>query len=83
MAEEIVVSLRLPHVLRDAADALVPRLQVSREYAWGSWSRSAVLRLAVSRGLAAIERELAGRALSPESFAGTPMHGHLPSEPDS
>ncbi len=71
MAEEIVVSLRLPAVLRDAADALVPQLQASREYAWGSWSRSSVLRLAVSKGLAAIEAELAE------------LSGDLPPEPGS
>ena len=53
------VSLRLPPALLAAADALVEPLSTRPEAlaAGGNWGRSAVLRLALARGLAELARE--------------------------
>lgn len=53
------VSLRLPPSMVAAADALVEPLSTRPEAlaAGGNWGRSAVLRLALARGLAELARE--------------------------
>jgi hypothetical protein len=58
------VSLRLPPSLVAAADALVEPLADRSEAlaAGGNWGRSAVLRLALARGLAELAREVEIRA---------------------
>ena len=56
------VSLRLPASMLAAADALVDPLRHRPEAlaAGGNWGRSAVLRLALSRGLLDLAREIEG-----------------------
>ena len=52
--------LRLPQTLLDRADELVPVVETSElGIALGRVTRSAVIRLAIARGLADLERELA------------------------
>lgn len=52
-------AVRLPHELLERAAALIPKLQATP---WGDalrWNETAVTRLALSRGLAVLEEELA------------------------
>lgn len=52
-------AVRLPAAMIERADALIPRVQATP---WGDamkWTTTAVVRLALSRGLAALEAELA------------------------
>jgi len=52
-------AVRLPAAMIERADALIPRVQATP---WGDamkWTTAAVVRLALSRGLAALEEELA------------------------
>jgi hypothetical protein len=56
MADSSIVTLRLPKSLLARADALIPRLRDNSEIlVVGRLSRSVVLRLAVLRGLEALE----------------------------
>ena len=58
VADSSIVTLRLPKALLARADALVPRLRENSDLAaFGRLSRSVVLRLAVLRGLDALENE--------------------------
>jgi hypothetical protein len=58
MADSTIVTLRLPKALLVRADALIPLLQENeRLLVVGNLSRSVVLRLAVIRGLEALEAE--------------------------
>ena len=57
MADSSIVTLRLPKVLLARADALIPRLRENSEiFVVGRLSRSVVLRLAVLRGLEAMDQ---------------------------
>jgi hypothetical protein len=59
MANSVIVTLRLPKALLQRADELVPKLRDNDEMmAMGRVSRSTVLRLAVLRGLEALEGSL-------------------------
>ena len=62
------VSLRLPASMLAAADALVAPLRHRPEAlaAGGNWGRSAVLRLALARGLVEIAAEIAHEAGAPD-----------------
>ncbi|HEX7476515.1 MAG TPA: hypothetical protein VF331_01785 [Polyangiales bacterium] len=56
MADSSIVTLRLPKSLLSRADALIPKLRENSEiFVVGRLSRSVVLRLAVLRGLEAME----------------------------
>ena len=56
MADSSIVTLRLPKSLLQRADALIPALRANSEiFVVGRLSRSVVLRLAVLRGLEAME----------------------------
>jgi hypothetical protein len=56
MADSSIVTLRLPKSLLQRADALIPMLRSNSEiFVVGRLSRSVVLRLAVLRGLEAME----------------------------
>ena len=56
MADSSIVTLRLPKSLLQRADALIPTLRSNSEiFVVGRLSRSVVLRLAVLRGLEAME----------------------------
>lgn len=58
MSETVTTSLRLPVELLDRADALVPFVATWPELgAHGKVSRSTVIRVALMRGLAALEAE--------------------------
>lgn len=53
------IMIRIPGALAQRADALIPALEERRELvAWGRLSRAAIVRIALERGLAALEREL-------------------------
>lgn len=58
-ASEAQTSLRLPQDLLDRADLLIGRMGDTTEalVAGGRWGRAAVLRLALSRGLAKLESD--------------------------
>lgn len=59
-------SLRLPSALLERADALLPVLAGADEVAaHGEVKRATVLRLAIMRGLAELERTYATRAKGP------------------
>jgi hypothetical protein len=59
--------VRLPTPLVNRADALVPLLDKRRDLmAWGRLSTTAVLRIALERGLADLERELAPAEVAAE-----------------
>lgn len=59
MPDSVIVTLRLPRVLLDRANDLVPKLRDNHEMmVVGRVSRSIVLRLAVLRGLEALERSV-------------------------
>jgi len=65
MSQSTIVTLRLPKNLLERADALVPVLRDSEElFALGRLSRSIVLRLAVLKGLEALEAQH-GQARTP------------------
>jgi hypothetical protein len=65
MADSSIVTLRLPKSLLSRADALIPKLRENSEiFVVGRLSRSVVLRLAVLRGLEAME-ESTPRATKP------------------
>jgi len=56
MADSSIVTLRLPKALLQRADALIPTLRSNGDiFVVGRLSRSVVLRLAVLRGLEAME----------------------------
>jgi hypothetical protein len=56
MADSSIVTLRLPKSLLQRADALIPTLRSNSDiFVVGRLSRSVVLRLAVLRGLEAME----------------------------
>jgi hypothetical protein len=56
MADSSIVTLRLPKSLLSRADSLIPRLRDNSDiFVVGRLSRSVVLRLAVLRGLEAME----------------------------
>ena len=56
MADSSIVTLRLPKSLLQRADALIPTLRSNGDiFVVGRLSRSVVLRLAVLRGLEAME----------------------------
>ncbi|MCB9797280.1 MAG: hypothetical protein H6741_31715 [Alphaproteobacteria bacterium] len=58
MPPQTQIAIRLPAELIERADALIPTLEGDRELrTWGRVSRAAVIRLAVLRGLEALERE--------------------------
>ena len=58
MADSTIVTLRLPKTLVERADALIPRMRDDDQMiVVGRVSRSIVLRLAVLKGLEALERE--------------------------
>jgi hypothetical protein len=60
MADSSIVTLRLPKSLLQRADALIPTLRANSEiFVVGRLSRSVVLRLAVLRGLEAMESSMA------------------------
>ena len=54
---ESVVSLRLANDMLKRADRLIPKLAQTDLAAAGAMSRSTVLRLAIMRGLDALEKE--------------------------
>ncbi len=55
---DVQIVLRLPQVIRDRADALIPLLESRQEIAaLGKVTRSKVIRLALVKGLDALERE--------------------------
>ena len=59
MADSTIVTLRLPKTLVERADALIPRLRDDDQLVVvGRISRSIVLRLAVLKGLEAMERDM-------------------------
>jgi hypothetical protein len=58
MADSSIVTLRLPKSLLQRADALMPALRSNSDiFVVGRLSRSVVLRLAVLRGLEAMEAD--------------------------
>jgi hypothetical protein len=63
MSDTTIITLRLPQSFVDRADALIADLAVDEEsLLLGRVSRSIVLRLAVLRGLEALEAQVASRA---------------------
>ena len=55
--------IRIPIPLAERADELIPLLDKRRDLlAWGRLSRAAVVRIALERGLADLERELGASA---------------------
>lgn len=56
MSNEAQMSLRLPRDVLKRADRLLPKLRNVPEFGAGRQSRAAVLRLALLRGLADLER---------------------------
>jgi len=63
MADSSIVTLRLPKSLLQRADALIPALRSNSDiFVVGRLSRSVVLRLAVLRGLEAMEADTPIRA---------------------
>jgi hypothetical protein len=63
MADSSIVTLRLPKSLLQRADALIPALRSNSDiFVVGRLSRSVVLRLAVLRGLEAMEQETPARS---------------------
>lgn len=59
MADSTIVTLRLPKSLVERADALIPQLREDEQMVVvGRVSRSIVLRLAVLKGLAALEEQV-------------------------
>lgn len=59
-SKETQISLRLPSSLLDKADELTGLLQGHPELlAWSRFSRSAIIRLALAKGLAVLEGEAA------------------------
>lgn len=59
---EKLITLRLPEDLLDRADRLVPTVGAAGDLAAVRVSRSTVIRLALLRGLAALEQEFGGGA---------------------
>ena len=57
VTEETLTSLRLPKPLLDRAEALVAKLKKKPEFAVQRITRSTVIRLALMRGLDALEAE--------------------------
>ena len=58
MADSSIVTLRLPKSLLQRADSLIPALRTNSDiFVVGRLSRSVVLRLAVLRGLEAMEAD--------------------------
>lgn len=63
MSDTTIITLRLPQSFVDRADALIADLAEDEEsLLLGRVSRSIVLRLAVLRGLEALEAQVASRA---------------------
>jgi hypothetical protein len=66
MADSSIVTLRLPKSLLQRADALIPALRTNSDiFVVGRLSRSVVLRLAVLRGLEAMETTAPKAAAKP------------------
>jgi hypothetical protein len=66
MADSSIVTLRLPKSLLQRADALIPTLRSNSDiFVVGRLSRSVVLRLAVLRGLEAMEEGAPKTAAKP------------------
>jgi hypothetical protein len=67
MSDTTIITVRLPQSFVDRADALIDNLAKEEEsLLLGRVSRSIVLRLAVLRGLEALEAQVARRAGSAE-----------------
>jgi len=69
MGERAEKAVRVPMTLIERATALVPLLQAT---AWGDavkWNETALVRLALSRGLDVLEEELAARPVSNSKLA--------------
>ena len=58
---EVPTSLRLPADLLERADRLAERLDKLPEFALARATRTSILRLAILRGLDALEQEAKGR----------------------
>jgi hypothetical protein len=70
MSDTTIITVRLPQSFVDRADALIDNLAKEEEsLLLGRVSRSIVLRLAVLRGLEALEAQVARRAGSAEPKA--------------
>ncbi|MET0388022.1 MAG: hypothetical protein ABW321_18765 [Polyangiales bacterium] len=71
MADSSIVTLRLPKSLLQRADALIPTLRSNSDiFVVGRLSRSVVLRLAVLRGLEAMETSSPKPAAKPAKKRG-------------
>ena len=71
MADSSIVTLRLPKSLLQRADALIPALRTNSDiFVVGRLSRSVVLRLAVLRGLEAMEETAPKPAPKPAKKRG-------------
>ena len=57
MAHDAVVNLRLPRALLDRAEALVPALEADVKLQASRVTRAVVIRLALAKGLEALEEE--------------------------
>ena len=67
MADSSIVTLRLPKSLLQRADSLIPALRSNSDiFVVGRLSRSVVLRLAVLRGLEAMEADTPIRPAAPK-----------------
>jgi hypothetical protein len=73
MSDTTIITVRLPQSFVDRADALIDNLAKEEEsLLLGRVSRSIVLRLAVLRGLEALEAQVARRASEPRAPAAKP-----------
>lgn len=73
MSDTTIITVRLPQSFVDRADALIDNLAKEEEsLLLGRVSRSIVLRLAVLRGLEALEAQVARRASEPRTPAAKP-----------
>ena len=73
MSDTTIITVRLPQSFVDRADALIDNLAKEEEsLLLGRVSRSIVLRLAVLRGLEALEAQVARRGAEPRVPAAKP-----------
>jgi hypothetical protein len=73
MSDTTIITVRLPQSFVDRADALIDNLAKEEEsLLLGRVSRSIVLRLAVLRGLEALEAQVARRNAEPRTPAAKP-----------
>jgi hypothetical protein len=73
MSDTTIITVRLPQSFVDRADALIDNLAREEEsLLLGRVSRSIVLRLAVLRGLEALEAQVAKRGTEPKAPAVKP-----------